>query len=143
MPHLAERTASSQILLSLRINLIVIISIVEAVEDGVPPPRQHVGSMNPTESTQFLLLDNDWRPLRRVTADDGWHCVVHELLKLDSQWLIIEQQRFDDKAPVPRWDDIHLSRAISRRLRPTDVKLADHVIRGSGDQFSFRAAGLL
>ncbi|WP_062120774.1 MULTISPECIES: JAB domain-containing protein [Sphingobium] len=99
--------------------------------------------MNPTESTQFLLLDNDWRPLRRVTADDGWHCVVHELLKLDSQWLIIEQQRFDDQAPVPRWDDIRLSRAISRRLRPMDVKLADHVIRGSGDQFSFRAAGLL
>ncbi|KFG91106.1 DNA repair protein RadC [Sphingobium herbicidovorans NBRC 16415] len=99
--------------------------------------------MSPTESTQFLLLDNDGRPLRRVAADDGWRRVVRELLELDSQWLVIEQRRFDDQAPVPRWDDIRLSRTISRRLRPMDVKLADHVIRGSGDQFSFRAAGLL
>jgi DNA repair protein RadC len=96
-----------------------------------------------TDSTQFLLLDDEWRPIRRVSADDGWHHVVQELLEHDSQWLVIEQQRTDDQPTAPRWDDIRFSRAISRRLRPMEVKLADHVIQGRERQFSFRAAGLL
>jgi DNA repair protein RadC len=95
------------------------------------------------DSTQFLLLDDEWRPIRRVCADDGWRRVVHELLEHDSQWLVIEQQRPGDQPPAPRWDDIRLSRAISRRLRPMEVKLADHVIQGRERKFSFRAAGLL
>ncbi|ANI78737.1 MULTISPECIES: JAB domain-containing protein [Sphingobium] len=95
------------------------------------------------DSTQFLLLNDEWTPIHRVSADDDWREVVHELLQHDSQWLVIEQQRFDDQSPAPRWADIRFSRAISRRLRPIEVKLADHVIQGRGHHFSFRAAGLL
>lgn len=99
--------------------------------------------MKTRESTQFLLLDNDWRPLRRVDGNEDWRNIIQELLLRGSQWLVIEQQRLDQRSPYPCWSDIHLSRTISRRLRPMEVRLADHVIQGSGDQFSFRAAGLL
>ena len=81
--------------------------------------------------------------MRYVNGDEDWRNVIRELLRRDSQWLVIEQQRLSQLSPYPCWSDIHLSRAISRRLRPMEVKLADHVIRGSIDQFSFRAAGLL
>jgi hypothetical protein len=99
--------------------------------------------MPSTPDMQYLLLDDDGRPLRRVSATAGWSRVVYELLEHGSQWLVIEQQRLDGQPLAPRWEDIRLSRAICRQLRPMDVKLADHVIQGRDDRFSFRAAGLL
>jgi hypothetical protein len=103
----------------------------------------HLEAMDPTESMQFLLLNEDWHPIRRVNGNERWHDIIEELLLRDSQWLVIEQQRHEQHSPYPCWSDIRLSRAISRRLRPMDIRLADHVIRGCDHQFSFRAAGLL
>ena len=91
----------------------------------------------------LLVLDQDWRPLRRLDGRGDWRDITAELLRIEGQWLVIEQQRADDPAPLPQWDDIRLSRAISRRLRPMEVKLADHVIQGGAQRFSFREAGLL
>lgn len=99
--------------------------------------------MAATESIRFLLLDDDWRPLRRVEGARDWRHVTQELLRHGSRWLIVEQVRPAVRSPHPHRDDIRLARSIVRRLRPLEVKLADHVIQGSGDQFSFRAAGLL
>lgn len=99
--------------------------------------------MSTTESMHFLILDKDWRPLGLVDGNGDWRGIVDQLLRLDSQWLIIEQQRIADPSPSPLWEDIRLSRALSRRLRPMEVKLADHVIHGGRDRFSFREAGLL
>lgn len=99
--------------------------------------------MTITANMQFLLLDDDWRPLHRVDGNEDWRCIVRELLLRDSHWLTIEQQRPDQRSPYPCWSDIRLSRTVARRFRPMEVKLADHIIRGTADQFSFRAAGLL
>ena len=99
--------------------------------------------MDVAETVHFLVLDDDWRLLRRLEAKDGWCSVVAQLLQCDSQWIVIDQQRLDASSPMPSRDDIRLSRAISRRLRPMEVKLADHVIRSWQSRFSFREAGLL
>ena len=99
--------------------------------------------MTATESIRFLLLDDQWRPLRRVDGNQDWRHLMQELLMRGSHWLIVEQVRPTERSPHPRRDDIRLARSIARRLRPLEVKLADHIIRGSRDQFSFRAAGLL
>ncbi len=99
--------------------------------------------MAATESMRFLLLDDYWRPLRFVDGDMDWRHVMQELLLQGSHWVLVEQVRPSEPYPHPRGDDIRLARSIARRLRPLEVKLADHVIQGSHDQFSFRAAGLL
>ena len=99
--------------------------------------------MTTTANMQFLLLDDDWRPVRRVDGNEDWRTIVHELLLRGSHWLAIEQHRRDQRSPYPSWSDIRLSRTIARRFRPMEVKLADHIIRGTANQFSFRAAGLL
>jgi len=141
--HLAEPTGPRQILLSLWTNLIAIPSDVDMSSGSAPSARRHLDPMPPTLDMQYLLLDDDGRPLRRISATAGWSRVVHELLEHGSQWLVIEQQRLDGQPLAPQWEDIRLSRAICRQLRPMDVKLADHVIQGRDDRFSFRAAGLL
>jgi len=141
--HLAEPTGPRQILLSLWTNLIAIPSDVDMSPGGARRTARHSAPMPSTPDMQYLLLDDDGRPLRRVSATAGWSRVVYELLEHGSQWLVIEQQRLDGQPLAPRWEDIRLSRAICRQLRPMDVKLADHVIQGRDDRFSFRAAGLL
>lgn len=94
-------------------------------------------------STHLLALDEEGRPLTRVDVKDEWREVVGQLLRLDSQWLILEQQRMDDFFPSPRNEDIRLTRMLYRRLRPMELTLTDHVIHGSKGRFSFREAGLL
>ncbi|MBU0773715.1 MAG: hypothetical protein KKH54_00635, partial [Alphaproteobacteria bacterium] len=44
---------------------------------------------------------------------------------------------------LPRPADIALTRTLARRLRPLDMRLADHMIEAGESRFSFRAAGLL
>ncbi|WP_461158449.1 JAB domain-containing protein [Sphingobium sp. TomMM35A] len=104
---------------------------------------QHLEAMAATESIRFLLLDDQWRPLGRVDGGRDWRHVLQELLLQGSHWLIVEQVRPNEGSPHPRRDDIRLARSIARRLRPLEVTLADHVIHGGREQFSFRAAGLL
>ncbi|HEX7743393.1 MAG TPA: JAB domain-containing protein [Sphingobium sp.] len=99
--------------------------------------------MTATETMHLLALDEHWRPLGRLDGGGEWRDIVSHLLHLDSQWLVIEQRRADDPFPTPRWGDIHLSRTLSRRLRPMEMKLADHVIHAGQRRFSFREAGLL
>lgn len=98
--------------------------------------------MNVTESLSILALDDVGRPLLRIDGRTHWRDLVSQLLRLDSQWLVIEQRR-NDGLPSPRQEDIRLSRSLSRRLRPMEMKLADHVIHGRNACFSFREAGLL
>ena len=95
------------------------------------------------ESMQLLALDGQGRLMSRMDGSADWRDIVSELLRLDSQWLVIEQWRSDDPVPAPRGEDIRIARALSRRLRPLEMKLADHVIEGDGARFSFREAGLL
>lgn len=99
--------------------------------------------MTATEPVHLVILDQEWRPLRRVDGRGDWRDIMVQLLQDDGDWIVIEQQRAHDPSPLPNWDDIRLSRAISRRLRPMEVKLADHVIHGGSTRFSFREAGLL
>lgn len=99
--------------------------------------------MAATETTYLLILDQQGQPLRRLDGSSDWRAITSELLRVGGQWLVIEQRRAADPSPLPRWEDIRLSRAISRRLRPIDVKLADHVIQSGAGRFSFREAGLL
>ena len=121
-------------------------AVLSVLEDIRPDERRwrfHPQLMDVAETVHFLVLDDDWRLLRRLEAKDGWCSVVAQLLQCDSQWIVIDQQRLDASSPMPSRDDIRLSRAISRRLRPMEVKLADHVIRSWQSRFSFREAGLL
>lgn len=99
--------------------------------------------MDVTETVQIIALDEDWRLLGRIDGRTGWTGIVRALLSLDSAWLVIEQQRPGEPIPQPRFEDIRLSRAIASRLRPMEMKLADHVILGGQRLFSFRQAGLL
>ncbi|PNQ04739.1 JAB domain-containing protein [Sphingobium sp. SA916] len=92
-------------------------------------------------SLNLLVLDEEWRPLHRLRADQDWHCTVGALMRWESHWLAIEQQR--PGSPLPRWADIRLTRTLSKRLRPIEIALADHVIHTGKGRFSFRQAGLL
>nr|WP_087573117.1 JAB domain-containing protein [Sphingomonas sp. CDS-1] len=97
--------------------------------------------MRDPASLDLLVLDDEWRPLHRLRADQDWRRTVDALLQWDSHWLAIEQQRPD--SPLPHWTDIRLTRTLSKRLRPMEIGLADHVIHGGQSRFSFREAGLL
>ncbi|WP_375197028.1 JAB domain-containing protein [Sphingobium sp.] len=89
----------------------------------------------------LLILDDEWRPLDRVAASEDWRATIALLLRRDSRWIAIEQRR--PYAPLPQWTDIRLTRWLSRRLRPMEIALADHVIHSGTARFSFREAGLL
>lgn len=91
----------------------------------------------------LLLLDEDWRPLHRLDSALDWRRTVDELLRSDSRWIAIEQRRPGPASTLPSWSDIHLTRALSKRLKPMEIAVADHIISSGGDRFSFRAAGLL
>lgn len=97
--------------------------------------------MNDTTSLHLLILDGEWRPRHRFSADQDWRATIATLLHWDSRWLAIEQRR--PESPLPQWADIRLTRALSKRLRPMEMTLADHVIHGGNGRFSFREAGLL
>ncbi|WP_313808604.1 JAB domain-containing protein [Sphingobium sp.] len=97
--------------------------------------------MRDLASLQLLVLDDEWRPLHRLRADPDWRRTVDALLQWDSHWLAIEQRRAH--SPLPRWTDIRLTRSLSKRLRPIEIALADHVIHSREGRFSFREAGLL
>ena len=99
--------------------------------------------MDVRETTHLLALDDSGQPLARFASGNEWRDVAEQLLRLDSRWLVIEQCRHKERFPTPRWDDIRLCRALVRRLRAMEVKLADHVIVGQRGRFSFRDAGLL
>lgn len=91
----------------------------------------------------FVLLDDQWRPVRRVKSGRDWRSIVGELLSREGQWLLIEQRREQEASPAPRWTDVQFTRALARHLRPLDLLIADHVIHGRQSRFSFRSAGLL
>lgn len=91
----------------------------------------------------LLILDRTWRPRDRVPLAHDWRTVIGQLLALEGRWLAIHQQRPGDTPALPRPADIALTRALTRRLRPLDMRLADHMIEAGESRFSFRAAGLL
>ena len=91
----------------------------------------------------IAMLDHDWRPRRIVPLQREWRDTFRQLLGADIRWLALIQQRSVEASPLPRPDDIMLTRTLARRLRPLDMKLADHVIHAGKSRFSFRAAGLL
>lgn len=91
----------------------------------------------------ILLLDTHWRPIGRLGRATSWRDVIAASLAADSRWLALEQGRADDGLPCPLPNDITLTRAVRRRLRPLGIGLADHVIRHRTASFSFRANGLL
>lgn len=110
---------------------------------GLSPARRRsiLARMTGPLSLQLMVLDEEWRPLHRFMADQDWRMTIDTLLRWDSHWLAIEQQRPD--CPLPQWADIRLTRALSKRLRPLEIALADHIIRSGTSCFSFREAGLL
>jgi hypothetical protein len=91
----------------------------------------------------IILLDADWRPRRRLRQPGDWRDAIGALLRHDGGWFAIEQRRADGDDILPSRNDIALTRALHRRLRPLEILLADHVIRAGDRTFSFRAAGLL
>jgi len=97
--------------------------------------------MREPASLNLLVLDDEWHALHRLPVDLDWQRTVDALLRWDSHWLAIEQQR--PGSPLPCWTDIRLTRTLSKRLRPIEIALADHVIRTGKGRFSFRQAGLL
>lgn len=99
--------------------------------------------MADAERIEIFALDDDWQLLGRVDAGSDWPAIVAALLRMDSAWLVIEQQRLDAPSPLPRREDISLSRSLATRLRPMEMRIADHVIRNRKSRFSFRQAGLL
>lgn len=99
--------------------------------------------MTDQPTLHLLLLDEQWQPRHRIEVGSDWHATVDTLLQSDSQWLVIEQQRNDQPVPHPSWSDIRLTRALSKRLRPIEIRVADHIIRGALGHFSFRESGLL
>ncbi|KKW90986.1 JAB domain-containing protein [Sphingobium chungbukense] len=94
-----------------------------------------------SSSLHLLVLDDEWRPLDRLRADHDWRGIVDRLLRWDSRWVALDQQRTG--ISLPGWADIHLTRSLSKRLRPIEIALADHVIHAGNNHFSFREAGLL
>ena len=96
-----------------------------------------------TETIEIIALDDNWNPLGRIDGKGDWPGIVKALLRMDSAWLVIEQQRADGPSPLPRREDIRLSRTVAHRLRPMEMKIADHVILSGKGRFSFRQAGLL
>lgn len=99
--------------------------------------------MTATQRIYLLPLDEEWRPVARLDGTGNWGDIIDQLLHLDSAWLVVEEQRLDYLDEAPAREDIRLSRLMSRRLRPMDIKLVDHVIQGPDKRFSFREAGLL
>ncbi|CCW19139.1 hypothetical protein EBBID32_35030 [Sphingobium indicum BiD32] len=91
----------------------------------------------------LLILDAAWRPRDRVPLVDDWRAVIGRLLALDGRWLALHQQRLGDAPALPHPADIAVTRALTRRLHPLDMRLADHMIEAGETRFSFRAAGLL
>lgn len=91
----------------------------------------------------LLILDAAWQPRDHVPLADDWRTVIGRLLELEGRWLALHQQRSGDIPALPRPADIALTRALTRRLRPLDMRLADHMIVAGESRFSFRAAGLL
>lgn len=96
-----------------------------------------------TETIEIIALDDNWNPLGRIDGKGDWPGIVKALLRMDSAWLVIEQQRADGPSPLPRREDIRLSRTVAHRLRSMEMKIADHVILSGKGRFSFRQAGLL
>jgi DNA repair protein RadC len=91
----------------------------------------------------FILLDDDWRPVLRLARGLPWRAVVEQALRQDSRWVAMEQVRTGNLPVQPTANDIALTRAACRRLRPIDISLVDHVIHGATERYSFRANGLL
>ncbi len=105
--------------------------------------QSHDCGMTDTATLHLLLLDEQWQPRRRVALDEDWRATMDILLRCDSSWLVIEQRRDEAAAPLPRSSDIRLTRSLRRRLRPMEIRIADHIIEGAQGRFSFREAGLL
>lgn len=90
---------------------------------------------------RIALLDAIGRPIRRIDQQSSLRAVIEEALRLDCRWIALEQQRAGSPLPLPR--DILMTRRIRRQLQPIDIRIADHVIAGDTQSFSFRAHGLL
>ncbi|BBF70051.1 MULTISPECIES: JAB domain-containing protein [Sphingomonadaceae] len=91
----------------------------------------------------IAILDGAWRPQRLLTLRQDWHGVLHHLLRDEGSWVALIQRRGGHASHLPCWRDVALTRTIARRLRPLEIRLADHLIHAGESRFSFRAAGLL
>lgn len=107
------------------------------------PRNSMLTTMDDPANMHLLMLDDEWRPLHRLPVKGDWRAVVSELLRWNSHWLVMEQEREQQDSALPQWSDIHLTRAVSKRLRPIEIALADHIIHSGQSRFSFREAGLL
>ena len=97
----------------------------------------------PDDALMLALLDRHWRPLRMVPLTQDWRTVVRRLIADEGSCVALFQLRAKADSPDPRPADIALTRALHRRLRALDIRLADHLIVAGDTRFSFRAAGLL
>lgn len=91
----------------------------------------------------FIVLDDRWRPCRAEPVSGDWRVPIARLVAQDCRWIALHQSRRLPLGSNPAEDDIRLTRALVRWLRPFDIRLADHVIDAADARFSFRAAGLL
>lgn len=99
--------------------------------------------MDPQAALHLVILTPDWRPRHRLGAGPDWSAMIRQLLDHDANWIALHQRRPDLRGALPDAHDIALTRAMHRRLRPLDIRMADHVIESPHGRFSFRAAGLL
>ncbi|NWK96632.1 hypothetical protein DM806_13365 [Sphingobium lactosutens] len=91
----------------------------------------------------LAILDQHWRPRMFLPLRQDWHQLLRHLLADEGSWVALIQHRRQEETPLPRPADIALTRALTRSLRPLDLRLADHVIHAGTARFSFRGAGLL
>lgn len=91
----------------------------------------------------LILLDERWRPCRRLNMPAQLSELASILLGEDARWIVIEQRDGACTNGVPAAHHLAFSRALIRQVRPLGVTLVDHIVRSGQDRFSFRAAGLL
>jgi DNA repair protein RadC len=72
-------------------------------------------------------------PLRRIVA---------EALACDATMLVLSHNH-PGGDPQPSRADISATNDLIRAVSPLGIRVHDHVVTGSGRDFSFRAAGLL
>lgn len=95
------------------------------------------------EGLHLIILDDHWCPRRAERIARDWRAPIARLVAQDCRWIALHQSRPPPLGPDPQSDDIMLTRALARWLRPFEMRLADHIIRAGDTRFSFRAAGLL
>lgn len=99
--------------------------------------------MTEDDRLTLALLDRTGRPVRVEPLASDWRDTLRRLVADEGSWIALFQQRPPARSASPSADDIALTRALIRSLRPLDLRVADHIIEAGEARFSFRAAGLL